>query len=553
MMKHYWWKECVVYQIYPRSFKDTNGDGIGDIQGIIEKIDYLAWLGIKAIWLNPVYDSPNDDMGYDIRDYEKIMSEFGSMEDFDQLLETLHKHDIKLIMDLVVNHTSDEHRWFVESRKSLNNPYRDYYLWRKGTSGREPNNWASFFTPSAWKYDETTDEWFLHLFSEKQPDLNWENPNMRQDVYQMINRWFDKGVDGFRMDVINLIAKKSGLPNGTKNASDKYVFSDEHFAMQPKLHDYLFEMRQACFTNRHCMCIGETPFVTTENAISIVDSDSKLDMIFHFELMDIDGRNGKWDVIPFDILKFKKCMSAWQKALPWNSLFWSNHDQPRAVSRFGDDSTEWNRIQSAKMLGVCMHLLKGTSFIFQGEEIGMTNPHFTSRAELRDIESLQFLQNAETGGYLDFAWKGIQKKGRDNARTPMQWDNSFQSGFSSSTPWLMINPNYQSINVTSQMNDEFSVLHFYKHLIALKTSNSTLVYGDVEILDLENPNFFIYTRSDQHKLFYIICNMTKLEQIYPIPVFLQNQEIVLANYQNQTNAFQAFEARVYQVLKESHD
>jgi oligo-1,6-glucosidase len=504
---------------------------------------------VKAVWLNPVYDSPNDDMGYDIRNYEKIMAEFGSMADFDKLLIELHRNGIKLIMDLVVNHSSDEHHWFVESRKSLDNPYRDYYIWRKGFKNKEPNNWSSFFTPSAWKYDELTDEWFLHLFSEKQPDLNWENPTLRNEIYQMINRWFDKGVDGFRMDVINLIAKKPGLPNGTKNNSDKYVFSDEHFAMQPKLTDYLTEMRKNCFENRDCMCVGETPFVTTQNANSIVDSDSLLDMIFHFELMDIDGLNGKWNVIPFDVLKFKKLMISWQKALPWNSLFWSNHDQPRTVSRFGDDSSEFNRIQSAKMLGVCLHLLKGTSFIFQGEEIGMTNVAFSSKSEIRDIESIQFLKNAENGNFVEYAWNGILKKGRDNARTPMQWDDSNQAGFSDVTPWIIVNPNYKTINVASQMKDEFSVLHFYKKLITLKTSSNALVYGDFEAIDINNPDFFIYIRQDELEAYYVICNMTKVERTLLIKEDILSNEIVLANYNNNSYTFFPFETRVYKKTK----
>ena len=345
-MPEAWWKERVFYQIYPRSFQDSNGDGIGDLRGIISRLDYLKSLGVGAVWLCPVYDSPNADMGYDIRDYEKIMAEFGTMEDFDELLREMHSRDIKLVMDLVVNHSSDEHRWFVESRSSRENPYRDYYIWRDGKDGREPNNWASFFTPSAWSYDEGTGQWYLHLFSEKQPDLNWENPSVREEVYSMINRWFDRGVDGFRMDVITVIAKAPGLPDG-KGApgAGGYVFSPEHFAFQPKLHEYLREMRRRCFDGRDCMCVGETSFVNTENANSLVGDGRELDLLFQFDLMDMDGEGSKWNAIPLDVPKLKRIVAARQGAIDWNTLFLGNHDQPRVVSRFGDTSSEelWKR------------------------------------------------------------------------------------------------------------------------------------------------------------------------------------------------------------------
>lgn len=416
-----WWKERVFYQIYPRSFQDSNGDGIGDLRGIIRRLDYLKWLGIGAVWLCPIYDSPNADMGYDIRDYEKIMEEFGTMEDFDALLEGLHRRDIKLIMDLVVNHSSDEHKWFIESRKDKTNPYRDYYIWRDGKDGREPNNWASFFAPSAWSYDEQTDQWYLHLFSEKQPDLNWENENMRRDVFHMMNRWFDKGVDGFRMDVISIIAKHPALPDGP---GDGYVFTPEYFAFQPKLHEYLREMRQACLDGRECMCVGETSFVNTRNANSVVGDARELDLLFQFDIMDMDGAGSKWDAIPFDLMKFKEIISAWQQAIDWNTLFWGNHDQPRIVSRFGSTESEELRVHSAKMLAVAMYLLRGTPFLYQGEEIGMTNMPFERVEQLRDIESLSLLKEAEKAGRTAWAWNGIRKKGRDNARTPMQWDGA---------------------------------------------------------------------------------------------------------------------------------
>lgn len=500
-----WWKERVFYQIYPRSFQDSNGDGIGDIPGIISRLDYLKWLGIGAIWLCPVYDSPNADMGYDIRDYEKIMAEFGTMEDFDRLVAELHKRDIKLIMDLVVNHSSDEHAWFVESRKSKENSCRDYYIWRDGTDGREPNNWASFFTPSAWSYDENTAQWYLHLFSEKQPDLNWENPKLREEVYAMMNRWFDKGVDGFRMDVISLLAKAPGLPSGQ---GEGYVFSPEYFAFQPKLHEYLREMRQRCFAGRDCMCVGETTFVTTGNANSVVGDGQELDLLFQFDVMDLDGQGSKWNGIPFDLGKLKKTVAAWQGAIDWNTLFWGNHDQPRAVSRFGSTETEESRVQSAKMLATAMYLLRGTPFLYQGEEIGMTNFPFTQASQLRDVESINLLSQAKAEGREDWAWNGIMRKGRDNARTPMQWDGTRNGGFSAGEPWIEIIPNYKKINVQAAMADEHSILHYYRRLIALRGNSDTLKYGDFRLLLPEHPQLFAYCRTYREEQILVCCNFS---------------------------------------------
>ena len=491
------------------SQKFSNGDGIGDIQGIISRLDYLKWLGIGAIWLCPVYDSPNADMGYDIRNYESIMAEFGTMEDFEQLVEELHKQDIKLVMDLVVNHSSDEHAWFIESRKSKDNPYRDYYIWRDGKDGKEPNNWSSFFTPSAWSYDKTTDQWYLHLFSEKQPDLNWENENMRAEVYAMINRWLDKGVDGFRMDVISLLAKAPGLPDGE---GEGYVFSEQYFAFQPKLHEYLREMRQNCFAGRDCMCVGETTFVTTHNANSVVGDGQELDLLFQFDIMDIDGKNGKWNVIPFDLLKLKQIISSWQKAIDWNTLFWGNHDQPRAVSRFGSTETEELRVQSAKMLATAMYLMRGTPFIYQGEEIGMTNYPFVSPDELRDVESINLLHEAEKEGNRAWAWNGILHKGRDNARTPVQWDSTDNAGFTTGTPWIQVNPNYKQINVENATEDPDSILHHYRKLIALRNGNNILKYGDFEMLQPSHEKLFIYQREYGADSVIVCCNFAN-EQI----------------------------------------
>ena len=507
-----WWKERVFYQIYPRSFQDSDGDGIGDIPGILSRLDYLKWLGIGAVWLCPVYDSPNADMGYDIRDYEKIMAEFGSMEDFDRLVSELHKRDIKLIMDLVVNHSSDEHAWFVESRKSRDNPCRDYYIWRDGREGKEPNNWASFFTSSAWTYDAQTEQWYLHLFSEKQPDLNWENPRLRGEIYGMMNRWFDRGVDGFRMDVISLLAKAPGLPDGK---GEGYVFAPEAFAFQPKLHEYLREMRQRCFDGRDCMCVGETTFVNTENAKSVLADGRELDLLFQFDIMDIDGRNGKWNVIPFDLVRLKQIVARWQEAIDWNTLFWGNHDQPRVVSRFGSTVTEEARVQSAKMLAAAMYLLRGTPFLYQGEEIGMTNFPFTQPSQLRDVESINLLAQAEKDGRTDWAWNGILRKGRDNARTPMQWDATENAGFTDGAPWIGVNPNYPAVNVEQAMADENSILHFYRRLIALRAGSETLKYGDFHMLLPDDPHVFTYERSLRGERVIVCCNFS--DRPVPLP------------------------------------
>lgn len=509
-MPEAWWKERVFYQIYPRSFQDSNGDGIGDLRGIISRLDYLKGLGVGAVWLCPVYDSPNADMGYDIRDYEKIMAEFGTMEDFEELLRGLHERDIKLVMDLVVNHSSDEHRWFVESRSSRENPYRDYYIWRDGKDGREPNNWASFFTPSAWSYDEGTGQWYLHLFSEKQPDLNWEDPSVREEVYSMINRWFDRGVDGFRMDVITVIAKAPGLPDG-KGApgAGGYVFSPEHFAFQPKLHEYLREMRRRCFDGRDCMCVGETSFVNTENANSLVGDGRELDLLFQFDLMDMDGEGSKWNAIPLDVPKLKRIVAAWQGAIDWNTLFLGNHDQPRVVSRFGDTSSEelWKR--SAKCLATLMYLQRGTPFIYQGEELGMTNAPFETREQLRDVEELNLLALCSSEAELEWAWRGIKAKGRDNARTPMQWSAGKNADFTTGEPWIMLNPNYTDINAEAEEGDPDSILNYYRALIALRNSTPALLRGDWRELLPESGQVVAYTRGLDGEEYAVLCNLSR--------------------------------------------
>jgi len=543
-----WWKERVFYQIYPRSFLDTNGDGVGDLKGIIEKLDYLKSLGIGAIWLCPVYDSPNDDNGYDIRDYERIMTEFGTMADFDTLLEGLHARDIKLVMDLVVNHSSDEHAWFTESRKSKDNPFRDYYIWRDGKDGGTPNNWASFFAPSAWKLDETTGQYYLHLFSEKQPDLNWENPAVRQEVYDLVNRWFDRGVDGFRMDVINCIAKDEGLPDGTgtPNAAG-YTLAIERFANRPKFYEYLRELRQNCYAGRDCLCLAEAPFTSPEEGARMLDEETGIfNLIFPFDMMEIDdGPRGKYDPAPWSLARFKEIVDRWQIATEhgWGSLFWSNHDQARAVSRFGCTDTEELRVRSAKMLAVAMHLLRGTPFIYQGEELGMTNTPFPDESAIRDIEGLNVLNEARITGRYDQSWKGILHKGRDHARTPMQWSAAKNAGFTSGEPWIMLNPNYASINTEAEERDPNSVLTFYQKLFAMRNASSTLQYGSYTPLWTEHGQLFAYRRELDGETLTIVCNMSGVSANLP-----ENPagEIVLTNVAHPTETLLLpYEARVF--------
>ena len=532
-MNRSWWKETVVYQVYPRSFYDSNGDGIGDLRGLIEKIDYLCELGVGVIWLNPIYTSPNDDMGYDISDYRGIMNEFGTLEDFDELVFKLHKRGIKLIMDLVVNHTSDEHAWFIESRSSKSNSKRDFYIWRDGKDGKEPNNWASFFTPSAWEYDEPTGQYYLHLFSKKQPDLNWRNENVRREIYNIMNWWLERGVDGFRLDTITLIDKADGLLNSNKEASfSGYVFDGDMFANLPRVHMYLKEMYANVFEGKDIMVVGETPFVTTQTASKYVDENEKeLNMIFAFEMMDIDsGTSGKWEIVSYDLHKLKEIITRWQLSLPngWNSLFWSNHDQPRAVSRFGDDGKY--RERSAKMLAMVLHMLKGTPYIYQGEEIGMTNMPLECIQDIRDIESLVFYKEGISIGMTkQEVWNAILRKGRDNARTPMQWNDLDNAGFTTGKPWLKVNPNYKSINVTASIKDEDSIFHFYKRLIKMRKDNPIMVYGSYTSLMEEDKNVIAYLRQYDDVKWLIIANFYGAEVTAQLPSHYMIKDELLSN------------------------
>ncbi|PFP78009.1 glucohydrolase [Bacillus thuringiensis] len=553
-MEKQWWKESVVYQIYPRSFMDSNGDGIGDLQGIISKLDYLKELGIDVIWLSPVYESPNDDNGYDISDYCKIMNEFGTMEDWDELLHEMHERNMKLMMDLVVNHTSDEHNWFIESRKSKDNKYRDYYIWRPGKEGKEPNNWGAAFSGSAWKYDEMTDEYYLHLFSKKQPDLNWDNEKVRQDVYEMMKFWLEKGIDGFRMDVINFISKEEGLPT-VETDEDGYVSGHKHFMNGPNIHKYLHEMNGEVLSNYDIMTVGEMPGVTTEEAKLYTGEERKeLQMVFQFEHMDLDsGEGGKWDVKPCSLLTLKENLTKWQKALEhtgWNSLYWNNHDQPRVVSRFGNDGMY--RIESAKMLATVLHMMKGTPYIYQGEEIGMTNVRFQSIDEYRDIETLNMYKEKviDHGENIEKVMESIYIKGRDNARTPMQWDDQNHAGFTTGEPWITVNPNYKEINVKQAIQDEGSIFYYYKKLIELRKNNEIVVYGSYDLILENNPSIFAYVRTYGDEKLLVIANFTADESVFEMPedISYSESELFIHNYDVEIGSIDNITLRPYEAM-----
>ncbi|MBJ8008950.1 MULTISPECIES: glycoside hydrolase family 13 protein [Bacillus cereus group] len=553
-MEKQWWKESVVYQIYPRSFMDSNGDGIGDLRGILSKLDYLKELGIDVIWLSPVYESPNDDNGYDISDYCKIMNEFGTMEDWDELLHEMHKRNMRLMMDLVVNHTSDEHNWFIESRKSKENKYRDYYIWRPGNEGKEPNNWGAAFSGSAWQYDEMTDEYYLHLFSKKQPDLNWDNEKVRQDVYDMMKFWLEKGIDGFRMDVINFISKEDGLP-AVETDEEGYVSGHKHFMNGPNIHKYLHEMNEDVLSQYDIMTVGEMPGVTTEEAkLYTGEARKELQMVFQFEHMDLDsGEGGKWDVKPCSLITLKQNLTKWQKALEqtgWNSLYWNNHDQPRVVSRFGNDGAY--HTESAKMLATVLHMMKGTPYIYQGEEIGMTNVRFESIDEYRDIETLNMYKEKviERGEDIDKVMQSIYIKGRDNARTPMQWDDREHAGFTTGEPWIAVNPNYKEINVKHAIQDEESIFYYYKKLIELRKNNEIVVYGTYDLILENNPSIFAYVRTYEEEKLLVIANFTADECVFELPedIIYSESELLIYNYDVENVSIENITLRPYEAM-----
>ena len=532
-MNKTWWKESVVYQIYPRSFCDSNGDGIGDLKGITEKLDYLKELGINVIWLSPVYQSPNDDNGYDISDYEAIMTEFGTMADFDEMLNKAHSLGIKIVMDLVVNHTSDEHKWFVESRSSKDNPKRDYYIWKDGKGGKEPNNWGSAFSGSAWQLDETTGQYYLHLFSKKQPDLNWENDKVREEVYSMMTRWFDKGIDGFRMDVISLISKDQSFPDGPTYGG--LYGSFESCANGPRVHEFLQEMNKKVLSKYDIMTVGECAGVTLEEAKQYANSEgTELNMVFQFEHVGLDDdENMKWSTKKMPLVPLKENLSKWQKGLnkvAWNSLYFCNHDQPRIVSRLGSEKDEYREL-SAKCIATCLHMMQGTPYVYQGEELGMTNTVFNSVKDFRDLESINAYHELTEKGVIsaEELFPKICHKSRDNARTPMQWDDSKNAGFTTGTPWIDVNPNYTKINAKEQVARENSVFNYYKKLIALRKEYEIIVYGDYNLLLPEDEDLFVYERSLDGKKLLVACNFSENEREFDFDI-VKNGKILTNNY-----------------------
>ncbi|WP_252254911.1 alpha-glucosidase [Clostridium sp. ZBS12] len=551
-MKTNWWKESVVYQIYPRSFKDSNGDGIGDIRGIIEKLEYLRELGIDVIWLSPVYKSPNDDNGYDISDYKDIMTEFGTMNDFDELLKSAHEKGIKIMMDLVVNHTSDEHKWFVESRKSENNKYRDYYVWKKGKDGQPPNNWTSCFSGPAWQYDEETEMYYLHLFSKKQPDLNWENPELRNDVYSMMQWWLGKGIDGFRMDVINFISKNQEFPDGVNGDFSKYSMNG------PRIHEFLEEINEKVLRDKNLITVGEMPGVSVEEAKLYTGEDrNELNMVFQFEHTDLgNGKYGKWHKNSFKLTDLKKIMTKWQKGLEnegWNSLYWNNHDQPRVVSRFGNDKKYWK--ESAKMLATCLHMMKGTPYIYQGEEIGMTNVAFQDLNDYKDIEIINAYNDlvVKNGRSHDEMMEGIHDRGRDNARTPMQWNSSVNAGFTTGIPWIKVNPNYNEINAESQIDDKDSIFNYYKELIKIRKDNEIIVYGNYDLILEDSEEIYAYVRTLNEEQLLVICNFSSNTSEFKLPNNIKSKykKLLIANYDEckeetlENISLRSYECRAY--------
>lgn len=524
-MQRKWWQEAVVYQVYPRSFLDTNGDGIGDLRGVTAKLDYIQSLGVDVIWLNPVYQSPNDDNGYDISDYYQIMPEFGTMADFEELLAQAHRRGLKIIMDLVVNHTSDEHPWFVASRSAPRNPKRDYYIWRPGRDGREPNNWRSYFSKSAWEYDAASGEYYLHLFSKKQPDLNWQNPEVRAEIYRMMRWWLDKGIDGFRMDVINLLVKAAGLPDAPP-CDQPYVFGGPLYANQPGIHEILQEMNREVLSKYDIMTVGETCYVTPADARLYTGADRhELNMVFQFEIVEQDQ---------FDLPAFKKIWGKWCGGLKdygWNSIYLNNHDQPRQVSRFGDDGPY--RVAAAKLLATLTLTLPGTPYMYQGEEIGMTNVCFPDIAFYNDIEMLnRYREKVAAGRAPQQALAELQPRSRDNARTPMQWDDSPQAGFTAGRPWLTPNPNYPQINVAAAEADPQSVLHYYRQLIRFRKANPVIVGGAYQCVGAEHPHIYAYLRAAAPDRLLVVLNFSGAEQDFDLAGHdvCREMEWVMGNY-----------------------
>ena len=544
----HWWQKSVVYQIYPRSFMDSNGDGIGDLQGIISKLDYLRNLGVDVIWLSPFYASPNADNGYDISDYQKIMEEFGTMEDFDELLKEAHQRNLKIIIDMVVNHSSDEHEWFKKSKAGIE-PYRNYYIWRKGVDGKEPNNWRSNFSGSAWTYSEERQEYYLQLFHKKQPELNWQCAELRNEIYRMMNWWLDKGVDGFRLDVINYIGKNPEFPDGVigKDGLGDFV---PYAVNLPISHDYIKEMNSQVWHNREgILTVGETPFASTDDAVQYSCLDNtELNMVFQFEHMDLDNAEdgSKWSDRRIPLLELKRGFSNWQRKLygkAWNSLYWCNHDQPRVVSRLGNDTdTWWNK--SAKMLATCLHFMQGTPYVYQGEELGMTNYPFSDIRDFRDVESINAYHEYTETLHVDSdkMISYLRNKSRDNARTPMQWDETDEAGFTTGVPWMPVNPNYKVINAAAQIGDEDSVYNYYRKLISLRKEHPIIVNGDFELVGEDDADVFVYLRHWKDQILWVACNFTDRMQKIVSPssnhAEYRKWHVICDNYSPSGDAFE---------------
>ncbi len=547
-----WWHNSVVYQIYPRSFNDANGDGIGDIPGIIDKLDYIAELGANVIWLSPVYQSPMDDNGYDISDYQKIAPEFGTMADMDRLIAEADKRGIKIVMDLVVNHTSDEHPWFIESRSSKDSPKRDWYIWKDPKpDGSEPNNWESFFKPKAWTLDENTGQYYLHLFSNKQPDLNWANPEVREAVYDMMHFWLKKGLGGFRMDVINMIGKPSDYPDAT--IFDQGVAGWEHWSNNLLVHQYLREMHDKVLKHYDVLTVGETPFTTTLDGRYYSHPDrNEISMIFQFEHVSIDREEHNAVKKPFDLVQYKEIMTRWQEDLyqkGWNSLYWSNHDQPRTVSRYGCDSAKY-RVVSAKMLGTVLHMMSGTPYIYQGEEIGMTNKHFDSIDEFNDLMAKFHYQKMRDRGVSDVdALAFLNDFSRDHARVPVQWNDQLNAGFTTGTPWLPVNDNYPEINAEQAVKDDDSIYHHYRRLIALRQGEQygdVIVYGEHQLLDPQDSEVYAYIRSHKGKSLLTIANFSGNSVVKSYSGSVKQQ--VINNYPETVESLTEMALKPYQAL-----
>jgi oligo-1,6-glucosidase len=542
-----WWTSAVVYQVYPRSFADSDGDGVGDLPGLITRLDHLERLGVDVIWLSPVYASPHADNGYDISDYQAIDPAFGTLDDFDRLLAETHARGMKLVMDLVVNHTSDEHPWFVESRSSKHNPKRDWYWWRPpragfeaGQPGAEPTNWESFFSGPTWTLDETTGEYYLHLFAPKQPDLNWENLEVRHAVYEMMRWWLDRGVDGFRMDVINLISKDPALPDGATTGTSGLGDGFPHYGTGPRIHEFLQEMHREVFEGRPgpLLTVGEMPGVTWEDARLFTDPRRReLDMVFQFEHVSLDhGPGGKFDPKPLDLRDLKASLGRWQAGLGevgWNSLYWNNHDQPRAVSRFGDDGRYWR--ESATALATVLHLHRGTPYVYQGEELGMTNAPFAGVHEMRDIESLNhYAEAVAAGNKPESVLRGLRSMGRDNARTPVQWDASSNAGFTTGQPWIAVNPNHTWLNAAAQYDDPDSVFNHYRRLIELRHALPVIARGDFRMLLADEPYLYAYERTLNDDRLLVVANLSGTPQIATLDGGWSAADLLLSNVDEPT-------------------